>query len=65
MREIADLSLHLTPESMSREIQKLESDVPIFLHHLKPPCVDRIYSEVKALGNPRLRFLQQGKIYDW
>jgi ribonuclease BN (tRNA processing enzyme) len=65
MREIADLSLHLTPESMSREIQKLETDVPIFLHHLKPPCVDRIYSEVKALGNPRLRFLQQGKTYDW
>ncbi len=65
MQEIADISMHLTPHTMSHEIEKLELDVPIYLHHLKPPCIERIVAEVKALDNPRLRFLEQGKTYDF
>ena len=65
MQEIADISMHLTPRTMSREVEKLELDVPVFLHHLKPPCIERIVGEVKALDNPRLRFLEQGKVYDF
>ena len=65
MQEIADISMHLTPRTMSQEIQKLELEVPVFLHHLKPPCIERIVDEVKALNNPRLRFLEQGKTYEF
>lgn len=65
MQEIADISFHLTPSTMSREIEKLELDVPVYLHHLKPPCIERIVQEVKALDNPRLRFLEQGKVYEF
>ena len=63
MQQIADLSLHLTPRTMSREIVKLKRDVPVLLHHLKPPCVERIVAEVRALDNPRLDFLEQGRTY--
>ncbi len=65
MQQIADLSLHLTPHTMSQEIQKLQRDVPIYLHHLKPPCIERIVHEVRALKNPRLGFLEQGRVYEF
>jgi len=65
MQQIADLSLHLTPQTMSQEIQKLQRDVPIYLHHLKPPCIERIVHEVRALKNPRLGFLEQGRVYEF
>lgn len=65
MQQIADLSLHLTPQTMSQEIQKLQSEVPIYLHHLKPPCIERLVHEVRALKNPRLGFLEQGRVYDF
>ena len=65
MQRIADVSLHLTPQTMAREIEKLERDVPVFLHHLKPPCIQQIHKEVAALENPRLKFLEQGKVYDF
>lgn len=65
MQEIADISFHLTPNTMSREIEKLELDVPVYLHHLKPPCIERIVQEVQELDNPRLRFLEQGKVYEF
>jgi ribonuclease BN (tRNA processing enzyme) len=65
MQRIADVSLHLTPQTMAEEVRKLEQDVPVYLHHLKPPCIEQIHAEVAALDNPRLRFLEQGKIYDF
>ena len=65
MQQIADLSLHLTPRTMREEIKKLERDVPIYLHHLKPPCVAQIHAEVQAIGDPRLRFLEQGRVYEF
>ncbi|NNL47178.1 MAG: 3',5'-cyclic-nucleotide phosphodiesterase [Acidimicrobiia bacterium] len=65
MQQIADLSEHLTPRTMSEEIKKLERDVPVYLHHLKPPCIELIHQEVAALDEPRLRFLEQGKVYEF
>jgi ribonuclease BN (tRNA processing enzyme) len=63
LQPIADVSLHLTPQTLQAELRKLERKVPIFLHHLKPPCVERIREEVKQLRNPDLAFLEQGKEY--
>ena len=42
LQEIADVSFHLTPRTLQQELEKLEVEVPILLHHLKPPCVERI-----------------------
>lgn len=63
MQEIADISCHLTPTTLALELEKLERRVPLLLHHLKPPCVGAIRSEIKELGNPDLHFLEQGKTY--
>lgn len=63
LQQVADLSLHLTPRTLEAELRKLEVDVPVYLHHLKPPCIERIHAEVRALDNPRLHFLEQGRTY--
>ncbi len=63
LQEIADVSFHLTPRTLERELEKLEVKVPVLLHHLKPPYVERIREEVKRLRNPDVEYLEQGKIY--
>ena len=63
LQEIADVSFHLTPRTLERELEKLEIKVPVLLHHLKPPCVERIQAEVKQLRNPDVAYLEQGRIY--
>lgn len=63
MQEVADLSLHLTPRTLAQELTKLERRVPIYLHHLKPPCAELIRREVAALGLPEVGFLEQGQTY--
>ncbi len=65
LQHIADVSFHLTPQTLQVELEKLERRVPILLHHLKPPCIERIRSEVGALGNPDIDYLEQDKIYDF
>lgn len=65
MQQVADISLHLTPHTLEQELRKLEHRVPVLLHHLKPPCVDRIHSEIAALGNPDIQFLEQGRTYEF
>lgn len=65
LQQVADVSLHLTPRTLERELAKLEKKVPILLHHLKPPSVGRILGEIAALRNPDLAFLEQGKRYDF
>ena len=63
LQEIADVSGHLTPQALEQELEKLDQKVPVLLHHLKPPCVELIRSEVGRLGNPDIEFLEQGKTY--
>jgi ribonuclease BN (tRNA processing enzyme) len=65
LQPIADVSYHLTPQTLEGELRKLEKRVPILVHHLKPPCVDRIREEVRKLGNPDIDFLEQGKEYSF
>ena len=65
LQEIADVSLHLTPRTLQTELEKLERKVPILLHHLKPPCIAKIHSEIAAMKNPDLHFLEQGKTYEF
>ncbi|MEZ5314025.1 MAG: 3',5'-cyclic-nucleotide phosphodiesterase [Thermoanaerobaculia bacterium] len=65
LQPIADVSGHLTPQSLQAELRKLERKVPVLLHHLKPPCIAQIHTEVKALANPDLGFVEQGKTYEF
>jgi len=63
MQKIADVSLHLTPDDLRKELQKLERRVPVLVHHMKPPCIEKLMPEIRALGNPDVTFLEQGKTY--
>ncbi len=65
LQEVADVSAHLTPQTLAQELGKLERKVPILLHHLKPPCVQQIHREVRQLANPDLDFLEQGRTYEF
>jgi len=59
---IARASMHLIPRLVEGELAKCVTDAPVYLYHMKPPSVDAIRREVKALRNPRLRFLEQGQL---
>ena len=65
MQRIADVSMHLTPRTLAIELGKLERDVPILLHHVKPQCADRIEAEVGEWGRREIEFLEQGRTYDF
>ncbi len=60
---LADVSQHLTPTTLVRELRKLERPLPIVLHHLKPPCVAAIRSEIAALDLPDVAFIEQDRTY--
>ena len=65
LQHIADVSYHLTPQTLSEELQKLEKRLPIYLHHLKPPCIAKIQEEVATLGNRDSGYLEQGRTYEF
>jgi len=52
-------SQHLTPRLVWQELPKLPLRVPVLLYHIKPFSLPRIRREVAALGEPRLRVLEE------
>lgn len=65
LQRVADLSYHLTPETMFGEVKKLEREHPVLLHHLKPPCIDAIHRQVAELGADHIGFLEQDRVYEF
>jgi len=64
MRELADLSGHLTPALMANELKKLNrADIPIYIYHLKPRFLDLIRSELNSLGNSRISIINMGDTF--
>ena len=63
LQELATVSGHLTPETLRNELRKLEQDVPVYLYGGKPKHLAKIKAEVRALKDPRVRFLVQGRTY--
>lgn len=60
MTEIAEISRHLTPASLVREMEKFPPRVPVFLYHMKPPTLASLEKQIAALASPRLRILKDG-----
>lgn len=64
MQNVADVSLHLTPNSLAGEIAKLTRDVPVYLYHLKPAYVDELRAELAATRFSRhVEELRQDDVY--
>ena len=52
LQEVADVSLHLTPDSLAAELAKLETRVPVYIYHFKPPYVEELRAELAATDLP-------------
>ena len=62
LQNIADISRHLTPQVLAKELEKLgRPSVPILVTHLKPQFRQEIIAELKKLKNPRIKILKQGE----
>lgn len=63
LQDLANVSGHLTPQTLDLELKKLKRDVPVYLYGFKPRHLARIRQQVRALGRRRVRLLIQGKTY--
>ncbi len=64
--DLARVSGHLTPQSLEREIAKLEkSDFPVYVINLKPMYRERIIEQISAANLERVEILGVGDIYEF
>jgi cAMP phosphodiesterase len=61
MQALADVSGHLTPNTLATELAKLERNgYPVYLYHLKPAYAAELRKELAALRLPGVRVLAVG-----
>ena len=65
LKNLAEVSHHLTPKLLKKEIAKLKKNCPVFVINLKPMYFEQIVSELSELGIDNLKVLEVGKIYEW
>lgn len=68
LQSIADLSGHLTPQGLHREIAKAKNlSSPIYVTHLKPQFREEICRELNPgpRSKAKIEILEQGRIYDF
>ena len=63
LQELANVSGHLTPQTLEPELRKLERDVPVYLYGGKPKYLEAIKRQIKAIKRKDLRLIVQGKTY--
>jgi ribonuclease BN (tRNA processing enzyme) len=57
LARVAEVSRHLTPASLQREMEKFPPLVPVNIYHMKPPTLSALKSQISELGETRLRIL--------
>ncbi len=61
LQKVADMSGHLTPQTIAQEVGKLgRPSIPILLTHFKPQHRDEIIRDLKWVTGQRLRILEDG-----
>jgi len=63
LQDLANVSGHLTPNTLEAELRKLDGDVPVFIYGGKPRHLATIKRQLKALNRRNLRLLVQGRTY--
>jgi cAMP phosphodiesterase len=61
---LARASLHLTPKLLAVELKKIRSNCPILITHIKPEDKAEVIREIAAIGDKRLRILEDGHVVD-
>jgi len=63
MTDLAELTGHLTPAGLARELKKLGAYHPqIYLYHMKIQYHREIQREIALLGNGNVHVLQDGQV---
>ena len=66
LQNVADVSLHLTPETLSAELNKLSGSQRVLLYHFKPPYVVELREQIpKTVGDHTLEELEQDRVYEF
>ncbi len=60
---LARASKHLTPAMLSRELQKMPADLPVWIYHIKPHFFEETAEELQKIDPARIHLVEQGKIY--
>jgi cAMP phosphodiesterase len=66
LSELAEVSHHLTPEKLSREVKKLDRpECDLYVINMKPMYRDAVISQLSELSLSRMQVLEVGKIYEF
>src|SRR5688500_1869899 len=60
---LADVAMHMTPERIARELEKLPPNIPVWIYHIKPQFHDEVAEELSRVDPARIALLEQDKIY--
>ncbi len=66
LKELADVSHHLTPKKLSDELKKFQNkDCPIYVINIKPMYYEEIIKDLSSMKLANLEVLEVGKIYNF
>lgn len=66
MQSLADISRHLTPATLRKELRKLtHTAADILAVHIKPVYRETVIRELQDLQLPSLQVMEPGRIYQW
>ena len=64
--DLADISHHLTPNRLARELDKFQNkDCPVYVVNLKPMYRETIIEEIRSLRLSSVEILEVGKVYEF
>jgi ribonuclease BN (tRNA processing enzyme) len=64
LQKVADVSLHLTPQTLAAELTKLTREVPVHIYHFKPPYVEELRAELAETEfTTPIHELEQDRVY--
>ena len=66
LSELADMSHHLTPSALARELSNFgQPKCPKYVVNIKPAYRDKVVAEIEALAIDDLQILEVGQAYIW
>lgn len=65
LRELADVSKHLTPELLALELKKLNRKVDVYAVHIKPTNRDDVIRQLERLNNRSVLVGEINRVYEW
>jgi cAMP phosphodiesterase len=65
LEKLAAASKHLTPQSLARDLEKLQREVPVLAVHIKPTGRERVISQLAELNDRRISVAEPERVYSW